>query len=269
MAQSSTARQMGPSLSIVQLSAMAPVRGTNPKVGRRPVTPQRVEGDEMEPSVSEPIAKATQPAEVAEAEPADEPLDPCFGFHGLRVRPPNHLSPMASAPSVVLAMSTAPASSRRLTTVASASKHLLFEATCSPGGGIAFHGEQILRAPGQAVQRAAIFSCGDVGVGFAGLREGAVFGDGDDEVQRGSYLRRRAIYICVRSSDETFLVRTRSASSGMVAKARSSRFFGNDDDSVTVDGLLLLGVDFCAGRQRIEDVGRGNVVGQMELADGA
>src|SRR6201996_888938 len=122
MAQSSTARQMGPSLSIVQLSAIAPVRGTKPKVGRRPVSPQRVEGDEIEPSVSEPMEKATHPAAVVDADPAEEPLDPCFGFHGLRVRPPNHLSPIASAPSVVFATSTAPAASRRFTTVASSSK---------------------------------------------------------------------------------------------------------------------------------------------------
>src|SRR5580698_4294579 len=121
MAQSSTARQMGPSLSIVQLSAMAPVRGTKPKVGRRPVTPQRVDGEEMEPSVSEPMENATHPAEVADAGPAEEPLEPCLGFQGLRVRPPYHLSPMASAPRVSLAMRTAPAVSRRLTTVASSS----------------------------------------------------------------------------------------------------------------------------------------------------
>src|SRR5579883_1748298 len=122
MAQSSTARQIGPSLSIVQLRVMAPVRGTKPNVGRSPVVPQRVEGDEIEPSVSDPTENATHPAAVAEADPADEPLEPCFGFHGLRVRPPNHLSPMASAPSVVLAINTAPAASRRLTTVASLSK---------------------------------------------------------------------------------------------------------------------------------------------------
>src|SRR5277367_842781 len=121
-AQSSTARQIGPILSIVQLNAIAPVRGTNPKVGRNPVVPQRVEGDEIEPSVSEPMAKATHPAAVADVEPADEPLEPCFVFHGLRVRPPNHLSPIASAPRVVFATSTAPAASSRLTTVASSSK---------------------------------------------------------------------------------------------------------------------------------------------------
>src|ERR1019366_8588338 len=99
-AQSSAERAMGPSLSIVQLSAIAPVRGTKPNVGRKPVSPQRVEGELMEPSVSDPIAKATQPAATALAEPADEPLEPCAGFHGLRVRPPYHLSPIANAPSV-------------------------------------------------------------------------------------------------------------------------------------------------------------------------
>ena len=36
--------------------------------------------------------------------------------------PPNHVSPMASSPSVVLATRTAPASSNRLITVASESK---------------------------------------------------------------------------------------------------------------------------------------------------
>src|SRR5215831_8325499 len=120
-AQSSTLRQMGPSLSMDQESAIAPVRGTSPNVGRRPVVPQRVDGEEMEPSVSEPMAKPTQPAAVAEADPADDPLEPCCGFHGLRVIPPNHLSPWARAPRVSLATSTAPAASRRCTTVASSS----------------------------------------------------------------------------------------------------------------------------------------------------
>jgi hypothetical protein len=75
-AQSSTDRAIGPSLSIDQLSAMAPVRGTRPNVGRSPVTPQRVLGEEIDPSVSEPIANPMHPAAVAEAGPADEPLDP-------------------------------------------------------------------------------------------------------------------------------------------------------------------------------------------------
>src|SRR5882757_7158392 len=108
-AQSSTERQMGPILSMVQLRAMAPVRGTKPKVGRRPVTPQRVEGEEMEPSVSVPMAKPTQPAETVLALPADEPLEPWRGFQGLRVRPPNQRSPCARAPMLSLARRMAPA----------------------------------------------------------------------------------------------------------------------------------------------------------------
>ena len=56
-------------------SAIAPVRGTRPKVGRSPVAPQRVEGDEMEPSVSLPIENPTSPAAVADAGPAEEPLE--------------------------------------------------------------------------------------------------------------------------------------------------------------------------------------------------
>src|SRR5437899_6020744 len=106
---------------MLQDSAMAPVRGTSPNVGRSPVQPQRVAGDEMDPSVSDPMLNATQPAAVADAGPADEPLDPCFVFQGFLVIPPNHTSPCASAPSVSFATSTAPALSRRCTTVASVS----------------------------------------------------------------------------------------------------------------------------------------------------
>src|SRR5947209_12670536 len=122
IAQSSTSRQIGPSLSIVHESAIAPVRGTSPKLGRRPLAPQRSHGDRMEPSVSDPIANATQPATVADAGPAEEPLEPSAVFHGFRVMPPNHLPPIASSPSVSFAISTAPASSRRRTTVASLAK---------------------------------------------------------------------------------------------------------------------------------------------------
>ncbi len=102
-------------------SAIAPVRGTRPNVGRSPVVPFTVEGDEIEPSVSDPIPNPMQPADVADDDPADDPLEPWSVFHGLRVTPPNHKSPCASAPSVSLASSTAPAASSRCTTVASAS----------------------------------------------------------------------------------------------------------------------------------------------------
>src|SRR5438105_5311863 len=108
---------MGPNLSILQESAIAPVLGTRPNDGRNPVHPQRVDGDEIEPSVSDPMLNATQPAAVAEAGPAEDPLDPCFLFHGLSVIPPNHTPPCASAPTVSLATTTATALSSRCTTV--------------------------------------------------------------------------------------------------------------------------------------------------------
>src|SRR5512144_2683339 len=118
-AQSSTLRQIGPSLSMLHDSAIAPVFGTRPKVGRSPVTPQRVDGEEMLPNVSLPIAKPTSPADVADAGPALEPLEPWSTFHGFFVVPPYQTSPIASSPSDSLATSTAPAASSRWTTVAS------------------------------------------------------------------------------------------------------------------------------------------------------
>ena len=60
---------------MLQLNAIAPVRGTRPKVGRKPVVPHSVEGETIEPSVSLPIAKGKRPAETDEADPADEPLE--------------------------------------------------------------------------------------------------------------------------------------------------------------------------------------------------
>ena len=75
----------------------------------------------MEPRVSVPIANATSPAEVAAPGPADDPLELVSGDHGLRVEPPNHTPPCASAPIDSFATSTPPASRSRSTIVASTS----------------------------------------------------------------------------------------------------------------------------------------------------
>ena len=77
--------------------------------------------DDAEPMVSVPMEKPTKPAAVAAPGPADEPLLPSLVSQGFLVVPPYQTSPLASAPRVSLAMSTAPASSRRPTTVASRS----------------------------------------------------------------------------------------------------------------------------------------------------
>src|SRR3954462_10829850 len=65
------------------------------------------------------MPNATQPAAVADDGPADDPLEPCVGSHGLLVRPPNHWSPLASSPVASFAMRTAPASRSCSTTLAS------------------------------------------------------------------------------------------------------------------------------------------------------
>jgi hypothetical protein len=82
---SSTVRVIGPNLSSDQQSVIAPVRGTRPKVGRRPVIPQRIEGLVIEPSVSDPMEKPTSPEAVAAPGPADEPDEPSSSNHGFIV----------------------------------------------------------------------------------------------------------------------------------------------------------------------------------------
>src|SRR5436190_18508641 len=117
---SSTERVIGPSLSSDQHKVIAPVRATRPKVGRSPVTPQRMAGLTILPPVSLPIENATNAAAVAAPGPALEPDAPSSCSHGFIVCPPNQMSLSARAPSESLAIITAPASFRRRTTNESA-----------------------------------------------------------------------------------------------------------------------------------------------------
>src|SRR5215472_7091258 len=110
---------MGPSLSSDQQSVIAPVRGTRPYVGRKPVTPHRILGLTMLPPVSLPIENPTSPAAVAAPGPALDPDAPSSSSHGFTVCPPNQMSFSASAPRLSFATKTAPASLRRLTTAES------------------------------------------------------------------------------------------------------------------------------------------------------
>src|SRR5260370_32010915 len=109
---------MGPSLSMLHESAIAPVRGTRPNDGRSPVQPQRVDGEEIEPNVSDPMLKATHPAAVAEAGPAGEAPEPLLGFLGVRVMPPNHTSPRDRRPNGKFPTINAAPSANRFTTAA-------------------------------------------------------------------------------------------------------------------------------------------------------
>src|SRR2546423_14279713 len=56
--QSAAERHIGPSLSSVQQSAIAPWRLSAPYVGRSPVTPQNDDGVRIEPDGSLPMANA-------------------------------------------------------------------------------------------------------------------------------------------------------------------------------------------------------------------
>src|SRR3989441_12049736 len=87
VAQSSAVRAIGPSLSSVHESAIAPLRETRPYVGRRPVIPQYADGVPMDPEVSEPIANGTSPPATAAADPLDDPPDQRSVFHSLRPGP--------------------------------------------------------------------------------------------------------------------------------------------------------------------------------------
>ena len=87
-----------------------------------PTTPHRAAGWRIEPPVSEPRASGANPAATAAAEPPEEPPGTRSGSCGLRVAPKADVSvdePMANSSMLVLPITTAPASARRVTTVAS------------------------------------------------------------------------------------------------------------------------------------------------------
>ena len=63
-------------------------------MGRRPVTPQKAQGQVMEPQVSEPMAKGTSPAATAAAEPEEEPPAQRAVSQGVRHGPVLDASPV-------------------------------------------------------------------------------------------------------------------------------------------------------------------------------
>src|ERR1700737_2010932 len=87
-------------------------RGTRPKVGLMPTTPQNADGTRIEPTPSVPIASGPHPAAIEAAAP---PLDPPLvrsRFQGLRVMPDTGLSAVSLYPDsqvVVLQVTIAPA----------------------------------------------------------------------------------------------------------------------------------------------------------------
>jgi len=201
---------------------MAPPRPTAPKVGRWPVTPHRVDGETMEPSVSDPMAKGTQPADTAAAGPADEPLEPWSRFQGFLVVASYQTSPQARAPSDSLATRTAPASSSRSMTVAVSSivwvlygsaPHVVL-VPCTASRSLAPYGtpcrgpRHVPASSSSSARRAAARARSSVYEMTA--------------CSRSSYRRRRCRASSVSSTLVTVRARSRWASSEMEAKASSS-----------------------------------------------
>src|SRR5436305_6909646 len=101
---------------------MRPYRDTRPYVGFTPTTPHSAAGWRIEPPVSDPKAAGTNPAATAAALPPLDPPGTRDGSCGLRVGPNAEFSvddPMANSSRLVLATTTAPASAKRDTIVAS------------------------------------------------------------------------------------------------------------------------------------------------------
>src|SRR5580658_1541632 len=226
MAQSSTPRQIGPILSMLQLSAMAPLRLTRPYVGRSPTAPHSVLGETMEPSVSVPSAKPTSPADVADAEPADDPLEPRAVFHGLLVRPWNHKSPCANAPMESFAMSTAPALFKRSTQVASSSGTRSWNGSAPHVVLMPFVSKRSFTPNGTPCS-GPLYLPWRISLSTSAARSSA---RSSVSVIRhsslGEYIFMRAMYILVRSVEETARVRISGAISVTGQNATSSRFEG-------------------------------------------
>ncbi len=211
---------------MLQESAIAPVRGTRPNEGRSPVHPQRVDGEEIEPSVSEPMLNATHPEAVAEAGPAEDPLEPWFVFQGLRVTPPNHTSPCARAPRVNFATSTAPASSSRFTTVASSSIIWLSNPPAPHVVRYPFTARRSFAPHGKPCSGPRYFPAAISASAFLACARARSSVSVTTNFKTGSYLFKRPKYISVSAKDETLFIRTSSANCRALANAKSSRLLG-------------------------------------------
>src|SRR3954468_1821666 len=109
-AQSSAVRAIGPILSIVKHSAIAPVRGTRPYVGRNPLTLQNAAGTVIDPHVSVPMAKPTMPSPTAAPAPLLDPpaqRDTSNGhLHGPVIDAPGDEYPPPPASSIIASLAT-------------------------------------------------------------------------------------------------------------------------------------------------------------------
>src|SRR5580692_5650783 len=124
---SESATAIGPAVSWTGESGTMPVRLTRPAVGLMPTTPQALDGETIEPSVSVPTASGAKPADRPAAEPELEPDGLRSSAYGLAVWPPSVDQPLvervdrklAHSDMLALARMIAPAARSRETMNAS------------------------------------------------------------------------------------------------------------------------------------------------------
>src|SRR5690348_6435681 len=92
-AASWTVSAIGPGASCDQEIGTIPSVGSSPTVGFSPTQPLNAAGQEIEPSVSVPIANGASRAATAAPLPELEPPAERLSAYGLRVRPPWPLHP--------------------------------------------------------------------------------------------------------------------------------------------------------------------------------
>src|SRR3984885_16094680 len=85
---------MGPAESWARDNGTMPARLTSPRVGLMPTTPQALDGETIEPSVSVPTASGAKPADRPAAEPELEPDGLRSSADGLAVWPPSVDQPL-------------------------------------------------------------------------------------------------------------------------------------------------------------------------------
>ena len=93
-AASRTVRAIGPDwdVRLGEGRPRPPARGTLPRVGLMPYSPQKLLGLRMEPPPSVPVAMAHMPAATAAPAPPLEPPGVRSGFQGLRDGSPSRFS---------------------------------------------------------------------------------------------------------------------------------------------------------------------------------
>ena len=118
---------IGPAVSWTGDSGTIPVRLTRPAVGLTPTTPQALDGETIEPSVSVPTASGASPADTPAADPELDPDGLLSSTYGLLACPPRDDQPLlewvdrkfAHSDRFAFARITAPAARSRETMKAS------------------------------------------------------------------------------------------------------------------------------------------------------